>query len=167
MARVEVPLPSDRSSVWSAGPCPECGNNGALLLLRRRSDGALLFHCPTCGLAFTQEDPGVDPEAAESLADLAPGGADAATLGEIARAGLGPHATPFFEGTLEALLRGKPAPDRESAPPPPRPRPGPRAPIPAPKKKEKEESGVLAFFGGLGGLLLLIKIALAIFGSRK
>ncbi|MCK6479264.1 MAG: hypothetical protein L6R43_03675 [Planctomycetes bacterium] len=155
----------DRSTVHSGGPCPRCEGEGALLILRRRSDGRLLLHCPGCGLSFTHEEPGVDPEAAESLAAIAPAGADAATLGEIARADLGPHATPFFEGALEDLLRGKPAPARGPQPAPPPRRPARKAPVPAPRKEE--ESGVLALLGGVGGLLLIIKIALAFFASKK
>ena len=94
---------------WSGGPCPSCPGTGALLILRRAFDARLLFHCPRCGLAFTHEETGKEPEYAKSLEDLAPGGTRPATESEIRGAELWEHATPWTD----------PAP----APPPPPPPP--------------------------------------------
>ncbi|MCK6479267.1 MAG: hypothetical protein HUU06_09440 [Planctomycetaceae bacterium] len=119
MASVEPLLRPERCTVWTGGPCPECGNDGSLLLLRRRADGALLFHCPTCGLAFTQEA-GEDgdglPREGLSLEEVAPGGADAATPEEIGEAGLKERTWPWYEGDLQALLGKRRPVGEEEAP---------------------------------------------------
>lgn len=129
--------PGDPAARWSGGPCPSCPGTGALLILRRAADGKILFHCRRCGLSFTHEAEGAEPESGRSLEAVAPGGARPATFKEIAAAGLSEHAR---------LLPGdSPSP--------------PRKPVPVLRSSVKSESsGTAKAIGGVGGALLLLKI---------
>lgn len=159
MAFAAVPLPLERSTVWSAGPCPDCGTEGALLVLRRREDGLLLLHCPPCGLTLPHGPEAWKRATARSRNRPDPGSVEAATTDEIRAADLSREATPWYEGDLLVLLGARsPTADRE---PPPKPHPwwlpARGCPTPAWQVRLLAAIGVvlgLAFVGLIGSILI-------------
>ncbi len=106
-------------------------------------------------MAFTHVDPEEVPEMGRSLAEVAPGGADAAAPDEIAAAGLRVHVDPWYEGDLRVLLGEK---ERlPYLPPPPEVRPLlPDTPEGAPHRL------VVAIFVVVAGVLIVAFLVRAV-----
>ena len=153
--------PDPALPAFAGGPCPACPGKGALLILRREPDARLLFHCPSCGLAFTHEPAGREPEYGKSLAAVAPRGSRPATEPEIRAAGLWEHARPWAPpppppkvDPAKAFLRDAPV--------------APRKPLPALRPSSPSGSAAAKTLGGGALLFLIFKlIAMALMHSHR
>ena len=103
VAVMSEPLPS-------AGSCPYCCGMSDVVLVARRDDAALLFHCPHCGETWQCEGRFDTEAAAFALVELAPNGVRRPTAEEAARyEGLVPHPDHgVWEHQLDDLLVRRP-----------------------------------------------------------